>query len=287
MALALASCGAPSSTGKAHPAQRGDVDVLYAGSLVDVMENAVAPQFHKATGYTFEGVAAGSQALAHEITGHLRQGDVFISASPSVDASLMGSAGGDYLTWYVTFAKAPLVIGYNPQSRFAQQLRRGPWYVVLQQPGLRLGRTDPQLDPKGALTVDVVQKAQTYYHRPGLVQHILGTPENASQVFPEEDLVGRLQSGQLDAGFFYSNEAVQAHIPYIALPKGLEVSATFTVSVLRGAQHPKAAVAFVRFLLSPQGSAILRKDGLLVVFPTVRGQAQDLPKDLAALMIGR
>jgi len=35
-------------------------------------------------------------------------------------------------------------------------------------------------------------------------------------VLPEETLVGRLQSGQLDAGFFYSTETSDLKIPAFA-----------------------------------------------------------------------
>ena len=35
-----------------------------------------------------------------------------ISASPKVNNSLMGEANGDHVTWYVTFAESPLMIGY-------------------------------------------------------------------------------------------------------------------------------------------------------------------------------
>ncbi len=272
LALSASACGTvPSQQGPAT--NTGKVQVLYAGSLVDVMENAIGPAFHKATGYTLEGVAGGSTELASEITGRLRQGDVFISAAPSVNASLEGPANGRWASWYITFAQAPLVIGYNPQSSFARALQTQPWYAVMEQPGFRLGRTDPKLDPKGLLTLRAVDAAASYYHQPNLAQRILGGEENPSQVFPEEDLLGRLQAGQLDAGFFYANEAVQAHLPIIRLPKALHFAATFTVTVLRGAPHAAAAKAFVGFLLGRAGQALLRKDGLTIVPYAVNGSA--------------
>src|SRR5271167_380546 len=70
----------------------GTVDVLYAGSFLDLMEQQVDPAFHRATGYTVSGFSAGSTALATEISGGTQVGDVFISASPAVNASLEGSA---------------------------------------------------------------------------------------------------------------------------------------------------------------------------------------------------
>ena len=81
-----------------------------------------------------------------------------------------------------------------------------PWYEVLQEPGIKIGRTDPKLDPKGALTVQLLEHAEQIYKLPGLTRKVLGAPDNPEQVRPEENLVGRLQSGQLDVGFFYSTE---------------------------------------------------------------------------------
>ena len=127
----------------------------------------------------------------------------------------MGTANGNWVSWYVTFAQSPLVIGYNPSSRFAADLKTQPWYEVLRQPGIRIGRTDPKLDPKGQLTIELLQKAAQIYKLPDLAQQVLGAPENPAQVFPEEILVGQLQSGQLDVGFFYSTETADLGIPPI------------------------------------------------------------------------
>jgi molybdate/tungstate transport system substrate-binding protein len=110
-----------------------------------------------------------------------------------------GAANGDWVSWYIIFAQSPLAIGYSPASKFAADFKSKPWYQVLQEPGIKVGRTDPKLDPKGALTVKLMDAAETFYKSPGLSKKIIGAPENPAQVLPEETLVGRLQSGQLDA----------------------------------------------------------------------------------------
>jgi molybdate/tungstate transport system substrate-binding protein len=243
----------------------GRLEVLYAGSLVGVMEHSVGPAFDAATGYHFEGYAGGSNALAEQIKGRLRPADVFISAVPSVNSRLMGKKNGNWLSHYVRFAQSPLVIGYNPKSPFAQDFRTKPWLVALQEPGLRIGRTDPRLDPKGRLTLSLLARVARAEHRPHLVSKIFGSPENPAQVLPEEELVGRLQSGQIDAGFFYSLETAEAHIPAVALPAALTPHATYTVAVLNRAPHAQAARAFVRFLLGPQGRRLLKANGLEVM----------------------
>ncbi len=266
--LAVGGC-APSRT--APPSQaaaaHGDVSVLYAGALVSLMEQRIGPAFNHAGGYRFQGFAGGSLALAHEIRGKVRRADVFISAAPSVNRGLMGAANGDWVRWYVPFAQAPLVIGYSGRSRFAPQWKSTPWYRIMAEPGFRLGRTDPKLDPKGALTIQLLHAAARYYHRPGLTGRLLGPQENPSQVFAEETLVGRLQAGQLDGGFFYSNEAVQAHIPFVTPPAAIDPKAVFTVTIVQGAPNPRGALAFVRFLLGSQGRSMLRRAGLTLVTP--------------------
>ena len=256
------------------------VDVMYAGSLVNLMEHGIGPDFNGATGQTMRGFGAGSNGLANQIKGKLRRGDVFISASPKVNDALMGDDNGNWVSWYVTFAKSPLVLGYKEGNRFGEELKTKPWYEVLREPGVRIGRTDPKLDPKGALTVQVLDRAEQAYNQPGLAQAVLGAPDNPEQVRPEENLVGRLQSGQIDIGFFYSTETADLHIPAAALPPEVALSATYTVTILRDPPDPDGAAQFVDYLLSPRGQALLKDHGLDVVAPTVSGDASAVPASI-------
>jgi molybdate/tungstate transport system substrate-binding protein len=265
-------------------AQDDTVNVLYAGSLVNLMERSIGPAFEKATGQHFRGYAAGSNKIANEIKGKLRRGDVFISASPKVNDSLTGAANGDHVAWYVNFAESPLMIGYNPQSKFAPQFKSKRWDQVLQEPGIRIGRTDPKLDPKGAFTVEMVNQAAELYHQPDLVEKTLGAAQNPEQVLPEETLVGRLQSGQLDAGFFYSTETSDLKIPAIRPAPELQAKASYTLTILNDAPNHLGATSFVDFLLSAQGRALLEQHGVDVIKPAVRGNVQAMPPSVQAVI---
>jgi molybdate/tungstate transport system substrate-binding protein len=278
LALALSPTLASAQT-----ATGGTVSVLYAGSLVNLMEHGIGPAFDKADGADFRGYAGGSNKLANEIKGKLVPADVFISANPKVNADLMGAANGGWVDWYVTFAQSPLVIGFDPSGRFAADLKSKPWYEVLQEPGIRIGRTDPKLDPKGKLTLELLKKASSVYKIPDLSKKVLGGPENPAQVLPEEDLVGRLQSGQIDVGFFYSTETTDLKIPAITLPPETALSAHYTATVLNNAPHPAGAVSFLSFLLGPKGIALMRAHGLGVVAPKVSGDARKVPPAILAL----
>ncbi len=244
------------------------------------MTNTIGPGFHSATGYTFNGTSGDSGTLANEIKAKTIVGDVFISANPSKNAGLEGASNGDLVSWYALFATSPLVLGYNPNSKFAQDLKTMPWYEVLAQPGILVGRTDPATDPKGALTVTALEDAAKTYHQPALAK--LAT--DASTVFPENTLVGRLQAGQLDVGFFYGVEAAAANIGTVPLTGVPGQEAKYTITVLNNAPHMSGANAFVEYLLGPEGSAALTKAGMTLMQPvSVSGTA---PASLQGVLSG-
>ena len=313
MGMLLAACGS-GSTPTSTVAPKSKVSVAYAGSLVNLMEKKVGPAFTQATGYPYVGEGKGSSALANEIKGKLSFPDVFISASPAVNTTLMGAANGNYVSWYAPFIRSSLVIGYNPNGKFAADFRAvssgsKSWYQVLEEPGIRIGRTDPALDPKGVRTIIMTELAQTYYNQPGLSSKILGASSNTGQIFPEEELVARLTSGQLDAGFFYLNEATDASIPYVTLPIQINMgdptlnstyaratytdpktgavtkgsAIVYTITVLNGSKNQEGAIAFVKFLFSSQGQAFFTNDGLAAVTPKVSGDATAVPSQLQSL----
>jgi molybdate/tungstate transport system substrate-binding protein len=270
------------STRAALPA--GRVDVLYAGSLLNQMEHGVGPAFARATGDEFQGYAGGSVGLANQIKGKLRRSDVFISANPRVNDSLMGAANGGWVSWYIAFAQSPLVVGYNASSKFAAEFKTRPWYQVLQEPGIKIGRTNPQFDPKGALTLTLLKRAEAFYNSPGLSEKIIGV--NGAQVLPiaEELELALLQSGKLDVGFFYSTETADAKIPALSLPPAITSQAIYTVTIPHNATHPEGAGEFVAFLLGSDGQRLLKEHGLTLQRMHISGDASAVPKDIKAIV---
>ncbi|MGH8508254.1 MAG: extracellular solute-binding protein [Gammaproteobacteria bacterium] len=290
------------------------VAVLYAGSLAAVMENGLGPAFVKATGYAYQGEAQGSLGAAQMIRGRLRTPDVFISADPAVNESLlMGPQNAGMVKWFMILASAQLVLGYNPRSKFAPTFRaaaahRIPWYEVLKTPGVRFGRGDPSIDPKGYRTLFMFGLAGQHYHRPEL-PGLLGDPRNPAQVFPEIVLMVQVESGQCDAGVFYKHEVLAYKLPYISLPpeislgnprfaaryarqiyttsSGLEISGSpilFTITIPETVRHREAALAFVRFLLSSDD--LLKRFGLGNVDHQVGGDVTQVPDGLREFASG-
>jgi molybdate/tungstate transport system substrate-binding protein len=298
----------------ADKAPKPAVFVLYAGSLATVMENGVGPTFTKATGYPYKGEAHGSLGAARLIHDRLRSPDVFISADPAVNQSvLMGSENGDLVRWFATVASSQLVLAYNPKSRFAPRFAaaaagKTPWYEVLATPGLRFGRGDPTIDPKGYRTLFLFTLAGKHYHRPD-IPALLGEPLNPAQALPEVALLARIDAGQFDAGILYKHESVAHHLPFVSFPpeinlgdarfSALYAQATyttptgehaagapilFTVTIPRAAQNPAGAEAFVRFLLlSPR---LLQGFGFGIVEHQVGGDRRRVPAPLRILCPG-
>ncbi len=278
-ALLLAGCsgsgsGSPHASASSAPsgpagggaaaAHQGTVRVLYAGSLVNLMKD-VQPKFGKSTGATFQGESGGSNALVNEIKGKVKQADVFVAASTAANSGLMGQANGDWESWYASFASAPLVIGYNPRSKFAADLKSKPWNKVITEPGFRMGSTDPELDPKGKLAAKALGQ-----------EHI---STGKVRVFPEEQLLARLSSGNLDAAFFYSSEATEQQLPTVSLGS-VHLAARYTVTVLNKAPNATGGQDFVNYLLGPDGLAVMKAHNLTLQKVTVTGDRTKVPSTL-------
>ena len=112
----------------------------------------------------------------------------------------------------------------------------------------------------------------------------MGRSITPPRYFPEETLVGRLQSGQLDVGFFYSTEASDAKIAAIKLPDEIALKARYTVTILRDAPNTAGAERFVRFLLGSEGRDLLKEHGLQLLKPDLSGDAHAVPTAIKSLI---
>ena len=281
-------------------ASAAPVDVVYAGSLVGAMERGVGPAFMQRCGCAFHGEGKGSVALAKLIAGGLRHPDVFISADPAVlDGLMRGQSAA--LGGYTVFGTARLVLGYSRTSHARPLIDRiaagkAPLSALFRVPGLRIGRTDPRLDPKGYRTLLAMQLASRHFHD-SIFETALGAPDNPEQLFPEETLLVRLESGDLDVAFLYSTETATRSIPAIELPDDVNLGhpalagvyrtahvavegrtitgapIAYAIAILRGADHPTQAAAFVRYVLQGQGRRMLERSGLFYTQPLSVGMA--------------
>jgi molybdate/tungstate transport system substrate-binding protein len=238
------------------------VDVLSAGSLDTLMTKVVGPAFHKATGYTLVDTSGGSSTLAADIKNKVDVADVFVSASPTVTATLKGAKNGGWVSWYASFAASPEVLAYDPKSKFAKDLRTMPWYDVITMPGFRLGRTNPSQDPGGVLAVKALTETAKAKHLPALKK--LAT--ESSDEYEETAEQAGVQNGQLDASFMYEADANSQNSPFVKLT-GVSLAGDYTITQLNHAPHTAAAEAFINFLLGGTGKAEMKTYHFEIVSP--------------------
>lgn len=162
----------------------GDVNVIYAGSLISIMETKIGPAFSH-LGYYYRGEGHGSIQDANMIIDGQRFPDVFISVGEKPITKLIDN-NPSLAKWYIGFASDELVIAYNPKSQFAADFEKAkigavPWYQVLAKPEIRFLRSDPLLDPRGCYTVIATKLAGILYHNSSLSSSILKGERNQDQ----------------------------------------------------------------------------------------------------------
>jgi molybdate/tungstate transport system substrate-binding protein len=272
----LSSASAATSGSAASSKQSGDVDVISAGSLQTLMTK-IAPAFHKATGYTLVDTSGGSSTDAADIKDKVDVEDVFVSASPAVDATLEGAKNGGWVTWYGAFAASPEVLGYYPKSKFARDLKTMPWYKVITMSGFRVGRTNPTQDPGGVLAVKALDETAKEQHMPALRKLATET----SDEYVEDSEQAGIQTGQLDASFMYEADANSQKSPFVKLT-GVNLAGDYTITTVKNGPHRAAAEAFIKFLLGSQGQAAMKADHFEILSPP-KLSGSGVPTDLASL----
>jgi molybdate/tungstate transport system substrate-binding protein len=153
-------------------------------------------------------------------------------------------------------------LGWSARSRFAAIYRRAGGTRanlarLLAIPNLRIARTDPRLDPKGVYTIAAVREMLG----PARERALLGSDDNAAQIFPEESLLVHLESGEADVGFVYETEAIAHHLQIAPLP-GVHFAVRYRIAILKKARHPDAANEFVDFVERGEGRVILERYGV-------------------------
>jgi len=261
------------------------ITVAFAGSMGVVMDRGIGPAFTEKTGVKFQGIGQAAMGLAHLLSAKSLNADVFVSVSPG-PIKVVEQAG--LMEGAVPVASTSIVLAYAPSSKFAAALaaKGADWPKILEEPGLRFGRTDPVTDPQGAYVLYTLQLAELYYKQPGLAKAVAGAVQNPAEIFAEPSLLARLQDGQIDATLGYESAVISQHLPFVALPPEINFSnpalakswyskasltlkgkvahpgqLVFYAAVLKNAANPQGAEKFVKFLNSPEGQKLFAQYG--------------------------
>ena len=309
LGLAAAGCSSSSTTSSTSSGggskASGTAHVAYAASLQFLNEKVFGPAFTTADGLAYSGVAGASGDLEAEIAANEISPNVF----ESVGSDNVTPLEPKYTKWYIQYAGTSMVVAYNPKSKYASQFRaiasgKKPLkdlFTLMETPGFKLGRTDPNIDPQGRDFVYMLELAQMTYHLPAnTVSKILGGPAasaTSTQIFAESSLDATLQSGQLDAASAFVTQAIELHLAYIPLPTAINLGdfadaaqyAKATITLTKaGVKTTKsgspqvldittigpptaAAIAFIKYVLSPAGQMLYKQGGFTLLKPTAFG----------------
>jgi molybdate/tungstate transport system substrate-binding protein len=314
--VTLAGCGSSNNStsstasGSAAKGGGGTLIVFGAGTLANPFAREIAAFKAQHPGITVHSQFSASGDRVKAITQLGQPADVLGVADYSLIPKDMFGAGGAkrYATWYVGFVSNQITFAYTSRSKGAAQLTPANWYRVLAQPGVHIGRSNPAADPSGYQILQMLKLAQGYYHDPSLSASVLKNSPTESVAETETSLIAALQSGQLDYLAVYRSDALQHHFSYIHLPPQVSLSdpalantyATvstpgtsgkivkakpiiYGLTVPTNAPDKSLGEQFVKFVLGPQGQAIMRANGFVVISPAMASSQSALPSALRPL----
>lgn len=293
----------------AQQAPEGQLIVFNAGSLARPFSDLLRTFKAKYPDVVPAQENSGSLEAARKLTDLGKIPDVIGVADYGIIPKLLIP---QYATWYATFARNSMVLIYTDQSVGAREINGQNWWQVLLRPEVRAGHSDPTLDPNGYRTLMVFQLAEKFYRQPGLAVR-LDHAIPPRYIRPKEaDLTALVQAGELDYSWSYASIAKTAGLRHVQLPREIDLSdpaladwyrqaivrlpgkqragadsvefqgepIVYALTIPTGAPHPHTAAAFVRFVFSPEGQAILRDNGFTLLDKPLLGGPGKPPSGL-------
>ena len=300
--LLVAFCGCRREEG----AEAQYLVIFHAGSL-SVPLREVSVEFMEANPHiTVRAEAAGSRTCARKISDLSKQCDVMASADYTVVENLLIP---DHANFNIRFATNEMAIAYTQESKHADKITSKNWTDILLADGVRFGRADPNHDPCGYRSVMAMKLAEKKLNRPGLAAEMLNKRDQIMRP-KETDLLSHLQLGEIDYLFIYRSVAKQHKLKILLLSdevnlkspeladlyKTVTVKVTgkekdqfitktggamvYSVTIPKNAPNRPAAEAYVAFLLSDKGKAIVEANGQPSPRPAVTDGFEHLPESL-------
>ncbi len=309
LCAALMACGgggpSASTTGTA-PAEKVTLTMFAAGTLANPFTAINKAFMAKYPNVTVQAQFGGSVKEVKQVTELGQQADVVGVADYSVIPKYMFGADGKqtFADWYVGFVSNAITFVYTDKSKGANEITPQNWYQVLAQPGVQIGRSNPDTDPSGYQTLQMLKLAETYYNQPGLSDRILKNAPKTNIRDTETELIGALQAGQIDYLAIYRSDAIQHGFRHLDLPPEINLSdaaradayahATvetangpltakpiiYAVTIPTNAPHGDWATKWIAFALGPEGQKIMSDAGFQVLTPALAVGRDRLPAAL-------
>ncbi|HEV2335096.1 MAG TPA: tungstate ABC transporter substrate-binding protein WtpA [Stellaceae bacterium] len=307
-AFALIGCILLLVAGSGDAAERQTLTIFAAGTLA-VPFKALDENFQRQhPSVTVQPIFGGSVMMAKRLTELHQPADLIAVADYSVIPKYLYGQGGAprYADWFIGFARNAVTFVYTDKSKYAAEITPANWYRVLARPGVEIGRSDPDTDPSGYQTVQMLNLAEKFYDSPGLAARILANAPRTNMRDTETALISALELGQIDYLAIYRSDALQHHFHHLDLPAKIDLSdaneATFyatgvahtkngdlrgkpivyAVTIPRNAEHRDLAEAYLQLLLGPEGQAVIAGNGFGAITPAYVANQDAVPAPLRA-----
>jgi molybdate/tungstate transport system substrate-binding protein len=292
---------------RAQAAEPITLTIFAAGTLAVPFKQATALYEKQNPGVTVQAQFGGSVKMAKQITDLHQDADILAVADYNVIPKYMFGAP-PHAGWYAGFARNAITFVYTDKSKFANEINADNWYKVLARPGVEIGRSNPDTDPSGYQTVQMLSLAEKYYKAAGLEDSVLKNAPLANMRDTETSLIAALQLGQIDYLAIYRSDALQHHLKFIDLPTQINLSdpgqaaaymagvahtktgdlagtpIVYAVTMVDGAKQAAAAEKYVALLLGPPGQGIMKDNGFGTFSPAYAVHAEAMPADLRKLV---
>ena len=303
--LSTTACGSAGSPSLAATQQITLVE--YGAGTLSAPFDEINAAFRKANpNLKVQAQFGGSVKMAKQITELHQPADLLAVADYNVIPQQLYAHGGqkEDANWYIGFAANAITFVYTDKSKGAATITPNNWYQVMAQHGIQIGRSNPDTDPSGYQTLQMLQLAEGYYHQPGLAQAILDNAPEKNIRDTETELIGALESGQIDYLAIYRSDAIQHNFKYLQLPPQIDLSDAsyaadyskiavrtkvgnlraapiiYAVTIPFDAPHPQQAEQLVQFILSEKGAAVMKQKGFVPINPPIADGMDHLPAGL-------
>jgi molybdate transport system substrate-binding protein len=247
----------PSVAGSAPPsasarAEEVDLTVFAAASLSGVLEE-VKPAYESTHPGTTLTVSTDSSAALEAKIEQGAAADVFLSADTANPQKLVqkGLSAGEPVVFAVN-RLAIVVASGNPGGIGTPADLAGPGVKVI-----AAGDEVP-------ITKYARQLVHNLAKEPGYPTDFAAA--YGRNVVSKEDnvkaVIGKIELGEGDVAIVYATDAkASTKVTTVDIPEGANVSASYSGAVVGASGHPEAARAFLGWLTSPDGKAILTSSG--------------------------
>ncbi len=191
---------------------RESIYFLVAGSLLTSMERGLKNEVQ----IPLRIEAHGSVSIAQMVKAGLKNPDIISVSDPILFEGVIKPK------WHVEFATNQMVIAYNKDTDAGKLIADSglkKWYEPILEYDMKIGRTDPDLDPLGYRTLFLLDLSEQYYEEANLKEKIL----SKSLVLPEIELMSYFEIGGVDVAIVYKNMAVERGYDYVELPSEINL----------------------------------------------------------------